>query len=52
MHVTFNENYTITHLKTGMNIVIQEFLREIFVMKSTVKEYEVFFLNDNESHTN
>ena len=42
-HVTFNENYTITRLKTGMNIAIQEFLQGIFVMKSKVKEYEVFF---------
>ena len=29
-HVTFNENYTIRHLKTGMNIPIQEFLWGIF----------------------
>ena len=42
-HVTFNENYIITHLKTGMKIDIQEFLRGILVMKSKVKENEVFF---------
>ena len=41
-HITFNENYTITHLKSGMNIPKQEFLQGIFVMKSNVKEYEVF----------
>ena len=42
-HITFNENYTITHLKTDMDIPIQEFLRFIFVMNANVKEYEVFF---------
>ena len=36
-HVTFNENYTIAHLKTGMNIPIQGFLRGIIVIKSNVK---------------
>ena len=41
-HVTFNENDTITHFITGINIVIQEYLRGIFVMKSEKKEYEVF----------
>ena len=41
-HVTFYKNYTITHLKTGMNIPIQEFLRGIFFMRLKVKEYEVF----------
>ena len=40
-HVTF-KNYTIAHLKTGMNIPIQGFLRGIIVIKSNVKEYEVF----------
>ena len=42
-HINFNENYTITHLKTDMDIPIQEFLRFIFVMNANVKEYEVFF---------
>ena len=41
--IGFNENDTITHMKTGMNIPIQEFLRLIIVMNSNVKEYEVFF---------
>ena len=41
--ISFNENYTITHLKTDMTIPIQEFLRLIFVVNSNVKEYEVFF---------
>ena len=45
-HIIFNENYIITHLKIGMNIPIQKFFGGIFVMKSNVKEYEVFFLND------
>ena len=31
-HVAFNENYKITHWKTGMNIDIQEFLRGISVL--------------------
>jgi len=42
-HITFNENYIITHMKTDMNIPIQKFLRGIYAMKSFVKEYEVFF---------
>ena len=41
--IIFNENYTITHFKTGMNITIHAFLRGIFVMKSNVKKYEMFF---------
>ena len=39
--VTFNENDTITHFITGMNIAIQEYLRGIFVIKSEKKEYGV-----------
>ena len=41
--ISFNENYTITHLKTDMTIPIEDFLRMIFVVNSNVKEYEVFF---------
>ena len=36
--ITFKENYTNTHLKTGMNFSIQEYFRGIFVMKSKVNE--------------
>ena len=43
-HITFNENYTITHGKTGMNIPTQEFLRGIFVgIYIEGFEYEVLY---------
>ena len=34
-HVTLNNNCIITHLKSGMNIDIQDFLRGVFVMKAS-----------------
>ena len=37
-HITFNENYTITRLKTDMDIPIEEFLRYIFVMNANIKK--------------
>ena len=42
-HLTLNENYTVTHSKTGMNIDLQEFLRGVFVMKTAFKDHQEFF---------
>ena len=37
-----NENFTIKHLKTGMNINTNDFLRGIFMMKATIKNNQFF----------
>ena len=42
-HVTLNESYTITYIKTGMNIDLQEFLLGVFVMKAAINQQQVFF---------
>ena len=42
-HVTLNENDSITHLKRGMNISLQEFLRGVFVMKAAIKDHQEIF---------
>ena len=41
-HITFDENYTITHLKTGMNIGL-EVLRGVFVMKPAIEDKQKSF---------
>ena len=33
-HIVFNENFTITNLKTGMHIEVHDFLKGIFVIKA------------------
>ena len=42
-HIVLNENFTITNLKIGMNIDVNEFLKGIFMMKATIKNNHKFF---------
>ena len=39
-NISLNSDYTVSYLKTGGSIELQDFLRGIFVMKATIKEHE------------
>ena len=42
-HIVLNKNFTISNLKTGLHIDVNEFLREIFMMKSNIRNNHQFF---------
>ena len=46
-HITFNENYTSTHLKTVMKISIKNFYKGYLIWNQMWKYMKCLFENDN-----
>ena len=47
-HIVLNNFFIITHLKIDMNIDINDFLRDIFMMKATIENNHQFFIDITE----